>query len=204
MSTVDVWQVELAQPGDHVRRLETLLSDSELERAAGFRRAGAASRWIVTRAALRIVLGARLQSAPGDVDIAAGPHGKPWLPGTGLRFNLSHSGERALIALADGVEVGIDVERTARSSRAVERALTAGERAALGAGDHHIQLLQVWCRKEALAKAMGAGLGWSPESFDTSRPGGYGLLDLTVDDGYVAALAVEGGAAEVALHRAAL
>lgn len=204
MSAVEVWQVELAQPRDLVRRLEAVLSDGERERAAEVRRAGAAPRWIVARAALRIVVGARLGVAPERVELAAGAHGKPELPGARLRFNLSHSGDRALVALADAVEVGIDVERTTRSSRAVERTLTGGERAALRGDDRHTELLQVWCRKEALAKAIGGGLGWAPERFDTSRPGGYVLVDLGVDDGYVGALAVAGGAAEVTLHRVAL
>jgi 4'-phosphopantetheinyl transferase len=204
VSTVEVWQVELAQPAELVRRLEAVLSAGERERAGALTRADAAQRWIVARAALRMALGARLGAAPEDVEFATGSSGKPWLPGAALCFNISHSGDRALLALADGVEVGVDVERTSRSSRAVERALTPGERDALGAGDRHTELLQVWCRKEALAKAMGSGLGWAPETFDTSAPGGYGLLDLAVDEGYVAALAVAGGAAEVILRRAAL
>ena len=74
------------------------------------------------------------------------------------------------------------MERTARSSRAVERTLTDGERAALGP-DRHLELLRVWCRKEALAKAIGGGLGWAPEEFDTSRPDGFALIDLELEDG---------------------
>ena len=128
---------------------------------------------------------------PADVVFALGPHGKPELPGAPVRFNLAHSGDRALIALVDDVEVGVDVERTARSSRAVERTLTDGERAALGP-DRHVELLRVWCRKEALAKAIGGGLGWAPEKFDTSRPDGFALIDLELDEGYVGALAVAG------------
>ena len=129
MSDVEVWQVELA--AGEAGWAEALLSADERERAARLTRP---EPWIVARAALRTVLGARLGVPAAEVEFAAGPHGKPELPGARLRFNLSHSGERALIALADGVEVGVDVERTARSSRAVERTLTDGERAALPGG----------------------------------------------------------------------
>jgi 4'-phosphopantetheinyl transferase len=155
---------------------------------------------MAARAALRVALAARLECAPADVVFAAGPHGKPELPGSRVRFNLSHSGERALIAIADGVEVGVDVERLARSSRAVERTLTDGERAELPNGDRHAALLRVWCRKEALAKAIGRGLRWAPERFDTSRPEGYVLVDLELDPGYVGAVAVAGDRADVALY----
>jgi 4'-phosphopantetheinyl transferase len=191
MAAVEVWLAELT--GAPQREL---LSPDELERAARLARP---EPWIAARAALRTVLARRLNLPARTITFAAGPHGKPELPDRRLRFNLTHSGERALIALADGVEVGIDVERTDRRSRAIERTLTEGERAALLPHDRHRALLQVWCRKEALAKAIGGGLGWAPETFDTTRPGAYALADLELGDEYVGALAVAAPTAEVVL-----
>jgi 4'-phosphopantetheinyl transferase len=183
-----VWQVDL--DAGH----EGVLSRDERERARRYADAEHGRRWAAARAALRVLLGERLGLEPEAVTFAHGPHGKPEVAGAALRFNLSHAGGVALIALADGREVGVDVERTDRRSHAVQRALTAGERAALGAGDRHLELLRVWCRKEALAKASGRGLGWAPERFDTSAPGAYALADLDPGEGYVAALAVAGAA----------
>jgi 4'-phosphopantetheinyl transferase len=177
-----------------------MLSDDERERAT---RLASAPRWIVARAALRIVLAGQLGTHPGDVEFAAGPHGKPEIPGCALRFNLSHSGDLALIALTTEAEVGVDVERTSRRSRAVERTLTDGERASLNGQDRHRELLRIWCRKEAMAKAGGGGLGWAPETFDTTAPGAIHLSDLSLGDGYVGALAVLGPAADTALYRVA-
>ncbi len=162
-----------------------------------------ASRWIVARAALRIVLAARLPVHPGDIELATGPHGKPEIPGAALRFNLAHSGDLAVIALSRDAEVGIDVERTSRRSSAIERTLTDGERATLNGQDRHTQLLRIWCRKEAMAKAGGGGLGWAPETFDTTAPGDFSLSDLVVEDGYVGAVAVLGSPADIALYRVA-
>ncbi len=197
LSTVEVYALELARDA---APFASLLSGDERERAARMRRP---EPWIVARGALRMVLAQRLDVRAHDVVFAIGEHGKPEIEGVSLRFNLAHSGERALIALAD-VEVGIDLERLGRSSRAVERTLTEGERAALGKGDRHVELLRIWCRKEALAKAIGGGLGWAPETFDTSRPDGYALVDLELEPGYVGALAVAGERCDVALHRLAL
>jgi 4'-phosphopantetheinyl transferase len=191
---VHVLQVDLLRGN----ALATVLSTDEQERAARMRRP---ETWIAARAALRIALAARLGGEPGALTFAASPHGKPELPGHPVRFNLAHSADRALIAVSDDREVGVDLERLARSSRAVERTLTAGERASLPPGDRHTELLRVWCRKEALAKAIGTGLGWTPENFDTSRPGGYSIVDLDVDDGYLGALAVAGERPEVVLGR---
>jgi len=197
--TVEVWQAGLVQPPELVDRLASMLSDEERERAA---RLASAPRWIVARAALRIVLAGHLGVHPSDVEFASGAHGKPEIFGSALRFNLSHSGDLALIALTAKAEVGIDVERTSRRSGAIERTLTAGERANINGRDRHTQLLQIWCRKEALAKAGGGGLGWAPETFDTSTPGEFHLSDLQLDDdGYVGALAVQGARAHIASYR---
>ena len=199
---VEVWSVELAQPRERVADLTELLSGEERERAA---RMAAAKRWIVARAALRIVLAGRLGCVASAIEFATGPHGKPELAGaTALRFNHSHSGDRALVAVATGFEVGVDVERTARRSAVIERTLTEGERASLDATDRHLALLRIWCRKEALAKAGGGGLGWAPEAFDTSRPDGHTLADLDLGAGYVGALAMAGGPAEIQVLRLAL
>jgi 4'-phosphopantetheinyl transferase len=174
---IEVIHVDLTLPAPAVH------SPQERERAERFVRPEAARRWLAARAALRVALGERLGVAPEAVAFARGEHGKPEIAGSLLRFNLSHSGDLALIAFAPR-DVGVDVERANRSARAVQRSLTPGERAT---GDDP---LRIWCRKEALAKAIGTGLQWAPETFDTTAPGPYDLQDLEVPDGYLAALAV--------------
>lgn len=173
-----------------VRRLRALLPQEDRERADRLKRAGAPERWIVARAALRLLLCARVGCIPEEVQIELAEHGKPFVRDTTLQFNLSHSGDRALIAIAEDREVGVDVERPGRNVRAIDRALSDGERAS---GDDR---LQIWCRKEAWAKALGGGLGWAPERFDTTRCDGYALVDLELDRGYRGALAVEGDSAD--------
>jgi 4'-phosphopantetheinyl transferase len=188
VDAIEVWHVDLDRPTP-----SAVLSAEERARVARFARPDQARRWAASRAALRMLLGARLDIAPREVRFAHGPHGKPEVDG-GPRFNLSHAGGVALVAVADGREVGIDVERTDRRSDAIVRALTAVEREALGDAPGHCELLRVWCRKEALAKATGGGLRWAPERFDTMAPGPYALADLEAGRGYVAALAVAGAA----------
>jgi 4'-phosphopantetheinyl transferase len=185
VDVVEVWHVDLDAPAPPV------LSADEHARAGRYARGDDGRRWAAARAALRVLLGARVGVHPREISFTHGPHGKPHVDG-GPCFNLSHAGTLALVALAGAREIGVDVERTDRRSHAILRALTDAERDALGERPAHLDLMRTWCRKEALAKATGGGLRWAPERFDTTAPGGYALADLDVARGYVAAVALEG------------
>lgn len=70
-------------------------------------------RLAASPAALRQVLAVYLGEESELIRLEEGERGKPRLaeaPGR-LRFNLSHSGELALVAVSGEVEVGVDVER---------------------------------------------------------------------------------------------
>jgi 4'-phosphopantetheinyl transferase len=159
------------------------------------RRLRAGSRAQAGRA-LHEVLAAYLATSPDAVRLAVGPHGKPELAGGGLNFNLSHSGDLALVAVTRERAVGVDVERInpRRDVLAlVERALDAEAAAAVRsapASDRLAVFHLAWARREAVVKCAGTGLDVPPP--DTVRQ----VIDLDVGDGYAAALAV-GGAAPV-------
>src|SRR3979409_2142049 len=72
--------------------------------------------------ALRDVLAAYLETSPEAIRIVDGAHGKPELAGGELHFNLSHSGDVGLVAVAAEREVGGDVQRTDSRSDVVGRA----------------------------------------------------------------------------------
>lgn len=106
---------------------------------------------------------------------SVGPHGKPFLDGHRLKFNLSHSGDWTLLALGYGSELGVDLEhqrRVRRRTALLERSFTAGERARLdGAGD--AGLLRYWAAKEALVKAIGRGIAYGLQQIEIGeRPDG--------------------------------
>src|SRR5829696_3340680 len=79
-----------------------MLDDQELERAARFVFDRDRSRFITAHGNLRVLLGEYVGHAPAALRFTATMHGKPRLlePATDVRFNLSHSGARALIALS--------------------------------------------------------------------------------------------------------
>ncbi|MDA0167617.1 4'-phosphopantetheinyl transferase superfamily protein [Solirubrobacter taibaiensis] len=192
---VSLWEVALDELPARVD--EVMLSPDERMRVARFARRDQARRWTASHVALRAVLGRRLNETPTAVRLEPGRHGKPRLVGRdGPYFSLSHAGSLALIAVVDDREVGVDVEHADRDRSTIARVLSAAEQRL-----PESERVRIWCRKEALGKAMGIGLGPAPERLDTTSPGDYTLTDLTVGAGYVAALAVAGAEPRVLQRR---
>lgn len=133
---------------------------------------------------LRVVAGRSLGSAPEAlvVDRTCGgcgqPHGRPTLAGhPDLRVSLSHSGERVVLALAGGVEVGVDVERVRPHGdleRMAGKFLSPAERDAWSAVPPPLReeaFATYWTRKEAVVKATGDGLSTPIGRVEVSPPG---------------------------------
>lgn len=174
------------------------------------------------RAPLLDLLGAYLGVPASAVELEHDARGKPHLlesPGSGgaaLQFNWSHSGDYALIALARDVAPGVDIERLAKQPRAseiAERYFGAAEAdalATLAPSARNHAFIGLWCAKEAVLKAAGAGLSfglgrvvfeprdagnWSLAGTDPTlgRPEEWALHGLEPVAGYRGALAWRGG-----------
>jgi 4'-phosphopantetheinyl transferase len=202
---VHLWALDLTRsPGE----VGGLLPSEDLRRAEQ-----AGPRWVVARAGMRGVLARYLDEDPAALRFDE--RGKPALdPPSPLRFNLSHSGDVALVAVATEREVGVDVEEVKRRRDAAalaRRTMVAAERAAIDeADDQLLAFHRHWVAKEAFAKATGRGIA-SPRSFEVQldAPGGpriaqvggdedearrWSLHMLDVAEPYVAALVTEGEA----------
>jgi 4'-phosphopantetheinyl transferase len=202
---VDVWRASLAAGGE---REQELLSPAERARAARFVRAEDGRRWARSRAILRALLGAYAGADPRTLGFEEGAHGKlalarePAAAGVParLRFNLSHSGDTALYALALDREVGVDVELARRQVDAVAIAArvlgaeTAARLEALDPPAREREFLRAWVRWEAVLKCRGTGIGGADD-----RPAGPEpwVRELDVGETGAAALAVEGGGCEL-------
>ena len=151
-----------------------------------------------------------------EIDRAASRPALGAAMGSDLSFNLSHSHDQRVLALARDVRVGVDVEWLRGGLRVdalVRRFFAASEAdaiAALPKSDRTAAFFRTWVRKEAYLKAVNAGVGVpaglrrfvvsvTPDhpaiESTTLEPRGvssFCLYDLDVPDGYVGALAVEG------------
>jgi 4'-phosphopantetheinyl transferase len=206
---VTVWRVRL-EPGDREAEMRGVLSPDESERLSKLDRTEVGRRWLVSRAALREILATELGVEPTEVTLRLGEHGRPGLDPTAhttdLDFNLSHSGELALIAIAEGVRIGVDVEKPRGRDplRVADRYFSPAEVDAIrGAEDRPDEFLRYWTAKEALAKGLGLGLQapWGELELAPGPDGAltpiskdeWRLVEIDLPDGYRGALAITGG-----------
>lgn len=111
---------------------------------------------------LEALLAAYLDVPSAQLRWTVGAHGKPALIPDSLAINWSHCHGHLLLAVTEGVAVGVDLElpRPLRRRQALlQRAFTASERAALDDADD-VQVLRAWAHKEALVKAIGRGIAY--------------------------------------------
>jgi 4'-phosphopantetheinyl transferase len=152
----------LREPSDVVDSLFALLSDDERKRVATFVRDDPRRRFIVARGRLRERLGERLGLTPKEVAFHYGPNGKPEVEG--VHFNVAHTGDLALLAIADA-PVGVDVERIRPMKDAqglAKRWFRAEEVERIAAAhDPLTEFFRTWTMKEAALKLVGVGVGES-------------------------------------------
>jgi 4'-phosphopantetheinyl transferase len=117
---------------------------------------------------VRAWLALELDCEPIAVALLRDALGRPQLGGVQRRFdvNWSHSGERLLVALGEGVQVGADLERIRPRPRALalaQRFFAPAESARLAALPQEqceLAFIRLWCAKEAVLKAYGRGLAF--------------------------------------------
>jgi 4'-phosphopantetheinyl transferase len=174
---VHVWAFEVACSVEELSEFAGTLSGDERARASRFRFDRDRNRFIRVRGGLRKLLGGYLGERPSDVFFEYGTHGKPALGSryeNPLKFNVSHSGDLALMAIGRHVEVGIDVEAIrpmADATAIAARFFSPGEVAELR-GLPAASFFTCWTRKEAYLKARGRGLTEDLQAFTvTISPG---------------------------------
>jgi phosphopantetheinyl transferase len=128
-----------------------------------------------------------------DSLLAYGRNGKPYLTDGSLHFNLSHSGEYAVLAVA-GSDVGVDIEKITSYEKAVAaRCFTPAEQEWMMTQGTDSAFFTLWTAKESVMKGSGLGLSLPPGSFCTlpKNPspcrirGRDWFLDWHVYDGHI-------------------
>ena len=213
---VHVFDFDLRVGDRELNELIQVLDEHEVAQAQRFATADLKRKYVASHGNVRHVLGRYLGVSPGEVRLFVGSHGKPSLHAahaSSLRFNLSHSGEKCLLALTLNREVGVDVERVRPLEdwrEIAHRFFSNRETARLAELPAHLSeqaFFATWSRKEAYIKALGLGLALDLSSFEvevdprkpgqliwaaneTEGPKQWLMCDVDVDPEYRAALAV--------------
>jgi medium-chain acyl-[acyl-carrier-protein] hydrolase len=223
---VHAWSAGLEQPPARLDELRQSLAADEHERAARFFFERDRRHFVAGRGWLREVLGRYLRQAPASLRFKYTAEGKPFLAddASGLRFNLAHSHGLALLAVARGRDVGVDVEYIRADFDAdslAENYFSPREIVALRAlpeAKRRTAFFACWSRKEAFLKGIGKGLSLALNCFDVSlEPGAeqallevrhheansqrWTIRELAPAAGYAAAIAVAGAGWCIKCHQ---
>lgn len=171
---ITIWSIALNVSPACLHDCRTFLSAEESLRADRFVRLEDQRRFTVAHAALREILGRYLQRSPCELHFSANDHGKPYLEGVDVAFNLSHSYEQALLAVSDAGPVGVDIEYCREKDaimRIAQRFFSEIEYQSLLALPEELRteaFYRCWTLKEAYVKAIGLGLTASLSAFSVN------------------------------------
>jgi 4'-phosphopantetheinyl transferase len=204
---VHVWRARLDLAG--VPASESAKpTPGEAARAARFHSEDEGRRYLRSHLALRAILGSVLggilnSPAAARLEFAVTEKGKPYLPfAPEVRFSLSRSRDLALIALALGMDVGVDVERMRPMPDCLAvaaRFFPPSEAAALQetpAERRELEFFRRWTRIEAVLKARGIGLHGAGEELE----GPWTVREVDVGPGFAGAVAAQSVGLVLMLH----
>lgn len=221
-ASIQVWAVRLDDPSVNLEHGPDLLSPDERERATRFKFEQHRRRYLVAHIALHEILSRYLLIDPESLSFDIGANGKPRLAQalapSGIEFNLSHSNEMALLAVARGREVGVDIEHAREKfefQEVAERFFTAKEVAAMGGLPATLQrqaFFKCWTSKEAFLKAKGTGLSGALDEVEialgsdeqvriAANVPNWWLFELNPIAGYEAALVVASARAPIRCYQ---
>ena len=199
---VHLWRFQLTSQTP----LKHLINKEEQQRADRLRIPEKAQAFVVARARLRQILASYLDLDPQILNFSYGPSGKPALIGVAdaPTFNMAHSGDWGLCAVAKEGEVGVDIERLDAEldyAKLAERFFSATEKKCLQecpSWRRRRIFFRIWTRKEAWLKGKGGGfsdpdqdIGLAHISGNYTHDGTWWLRSFPVTRYSLATLAVQ-------------
>ena len=211
---IHIYRSSLELTADKLIESESLLSPDELQKAYRYKFEKDRDHYIAGRAFLRRILGRYLNQSPDKISFSYSEKGKPYIIDSPVKFNLAHSGGKAVFAFAENAEVGIDIEymRELPDALQIAKRFFSDEEVNefMKVSDDEIKpaFFNCWTRKEAFIKAVGDGLSFPLKDFTvTILPGvnpeikwikdkddevkEWSLVNIQADQNYVSSLAVK-------------
>jgi 4'-phosphopantetheinyl transferase len=218
---IHLWCVDLESIAIANSPKEAPLSDDEIGRAGRFHFERDRKRFAETRIALRKILSVYIPLKAHEIEFNYQQNGKPEISESQncncIRFNVSHSGNFAIIGVTLKRGIGVDIERYRKMefleiARRYFSEREYGELQAIPAQDLQRHFFSCWTRKEALLKGLGVGIAHLLDQVSVTATGPaeitcfsgnpdvsqqWCLMDVNMDPDYAAAIAFEGKVVQV-------
>jgi len=172
---VHIWFINFNISEDDITLLYKFLSEDEIVKASKFKFNKDKICSIITRGALRLLSSKYLNIKPEDIPFKYGDYGKPDYDfKTNLKFNISHSGQMAVIGFVLNDDIGVDIEEIKTNFDVLDIAsnyFSNSEIEALKNLSLESQtkgFYRCWTRKESFIKANAKGLSFPLDSFSVS------------------------------------
>jgi len=177
---IHIWLNYLNLHQARLKHLYPLLSAAEKERSERFKHYKPRKNYIASHGFLHTVLSYYVNTPANEITFSLGEQGKPSIideqNSENIQFNLSHSGNLAILAVCKNHQLGVDIEHTDRKADwggIARRFFTEDEQGKFFQLNENMQedaFYKVWTRKEAHMKVTGKGLSLSPTQFEISIP----------------------------------
>lgn len=152
-------------------------------------------QYLVTRALVRTVLSQYLHEIrPHELIFKVNRYGKPCVNNLPLpfplEFNISHSEKLVILAVTNGIQVGVDVEYILRDSKVIPIAdrffspQEFNELRSLEQDQQYDRFFDLWTLKEAYIKARGMGLSLPLDKFSYSLTDNN-TITISFDEKYI-------------------
>ncbi len=165
---IDVWSIKLSDHAGELENCRALLTDKEKQRAAHFIQQRDHERFILCRGLLRRILATYTGKKPERLTFDRNENGKPFLTESGPKFNMSHSHNHLIVAVASEA-VGVDIEYyrdTINMEAIARRWFATNEQTFFRNSKNPPQaFFEIWSKKEAYVKALGQGIFHHLNSF---------------------------------------
>lgn len=171
---VHIWRSKLLFTTKQLNNFFSFLSNDEKNKAFKFSFKSDMNNYVASKAILRLILSRYLNLSPVDIVFYKNYYGKPFVLDKKIGFNMSHSNEYAIYAIAEHKMIGIDIEYIKESFDELAIAgkffsnIEVQELKSVPEISRKEAFFNCWTRKEAFIKAKGTGLSTPLDSFDVS------------------------------------
>lgn len=169
-----IWKIMLPLDEDLLSRLQSHLSNDEIQRLNNIIVDLDKKKFIAARGILRELIGSYLTIAPHKIQFSQNPYGKPYLAENLLTFNVSHSHDCIIFGFTHDDPLGVDIEyckvdfdllsvaQDFCTNNELQKLLSLTEE------ERSLGFYRCWTRKEAVLKAIGLGLYFPLKALEVS------------------------------------